>query len=710
MVPLVRWSPRRNAMWAPALTAATVSTALASVVLRLWDADLRVPFTHRVDAYSVLAYVKTTLTHAWPLHESHLGAPLGQDLYDYPLGDPIQVALTKFLGLFSSDPALVANLLFLAGFPLAALVCLWSLRQLGVARWTATACSIIFALAPYHFLRGEDHLMVVAYYTVPLGGYLVVRHLVGDPPSRRTALIVAVLVGLGFTYYSAFTLLLLAPAVLIAALARRRTSAVSGAIVLAVMAGTATLGHLPTLIHQLGHGGNPTVASLHAPDQAERFGLKPIRLVLPVPDHRAGPLASLTHSFERRSPSQEDEGPPQSLGLIAAIGLAVALAATLLALAGREVDPRLRGAGAGAGMSIVLGASGGLALVVTYLGTDWLRSWNRLSIFIAWFALLALATVLDRLSIAPRLLAVVVAVAVLDQTSGAIAPDYDRLAAQWRADAAFVERIDSVMPSGASVYQLPYMPFPEQDYRQATPFLHSRDLRWSFGAMAGRPADWAAGLVGIPGDRMLPAVAAAGFSGVYLNRGLYPDGGAGPSRELRQLTGAAPLTTADGRQEFFDIRSYAQRVRTRLGPDRAVRLRELALGSVIAQPGPQLSALQLQGRPPSYGGLRWSYEPTAEFELDNPLPHPRRVAIAFGIRARAGGSVKVVATAPGARQMAGFGQAGGAMRLDARIPPGRSRLRIVTNIRPGTENLVFAVTGLTVHDLDLLALTADAAR
>ena len=84
---------------------------------------------------------------------------------------------------------------------------------------------MLFALLPYHFLRGQDHLFLAAYWAVPLGCFLVLSVLADAPlvtplRSRRTLAIVAacvVIVGSAAVYYAAFTLVLLAVAAVLAA-------------------------------------------------------------------------------------------------------------------------------------------------------------------------------------------------------------------------------------------------------------------------------------------------------------------------------------------------------------------------------------------------------------------------------------------------------------------------------------------------------------
>src|SRR4051794_17221865 len=181
----------------PAAVAAVASLVVVWFALHLWDTGLHTPWTlGGDDNWSVLAYIKTTLSDFWPTHNSLLGAPFGQDLQDYPLGDPIQIVLTKLLGLFSGDVAVVTNLFFLIGFPLSAISACWVFRRVGLSTWVAVACAVLFAVAPYHFFRSIDHLMIAAYYAVPLAVYLVVAPLAGELLSVRMTVVLAVIVGL----------------------------------------------------------------------------------------------------------------------------------------------------------------------------------------------------------------------------------------------------------------------------------------------------------------------------------------------------------------------------------------------------------------------------------------------------------------------------------------------------------------------------------
>src|SRR5215208_4412825 len=171
---------RSDLAWACGTVALT--SLLLIPLMRLWRADLRVPFYYDGDALLYLMYNKSVLKHGWFLENPDLGAPAGQELYDFPnlLGHSFNLFLIKLLGLLSPDPTLTTNLFFLLSFPLIALASFLVLRQQKIGGAFALVCSVIYALAPYHFLFG-DTLHLAAYYTVPVGAYLVLSLLSGKP-------------------------------------------------------------------------------------------------------------------------------------------------------------------------------------------------------------------------------------------------------------------------------------------------------------------------------------------------------------------------------------------------------------------------------------------------------------------------------------------------------------------------------------------------
>ena len=197
----------------------------ATIFLRLWDADFRVPFSYSGDGTLNLTLIKTVMERGWFYENPRLGAPSGQELYDYPVlsGDGLHVVFFWLAGLFTGDPSVVMNVFFVLTFPVTAVVTYLVLRRLAVGPEVALVIAVLYALTPYHFMRGEVHLFLAAYYVVPIGAYLALSVLDGRARIGLATAGLAALVALasGSFYYSAFTVLLVAVAAVLRFFASR---------------------------------------------------------------------------------------------------------------------------------------------------------------------------------------------------------------------------------------------------------------------------------------------------------------------------------------------------------------------------------------------------------------------------------------------------------------------------------------------------------
>jgi hypothetical protein len=91
-----------------AAIAGLLALAIALWALKIWDASLSVPFRYAEvdDTKFYLMLIKGILAHGWFLTNHNLGAPFGQQLYDYPQGgDDLNLFMVKLIGLVSPHPA-----------------------------------------------------------------------------------------------------------------------------------------------------------------------------------------------------------------------------------------------------------------------------------------------------------------------------------------------------------------------------------------------------------------------------------------------------------------------------------------------------------------------------------------------------------------------------------------------------------------------------
>ncbi len=631
---------------AEAALVGAIAVALAAWALGLGGADLGLPLRYAPvdDAKFYLMLVKGIIEHGSYLTNPSLGAPFGQHLADYPQGaDNLSLLLIAGLGRFSSNPALVENLFLLLTFALTGAVTHLVLRAEGVSAAAAGVVSVLFALLPYHFFRGESHLLLSAYYAVPLGAYLFLEILGGRPlflrpgrprrsriavaaPSGRSLITVAIclVIGSDNLYYATFAAVMMAGAVVIALVIRRWRAALEGLVALVLIAATVGANLAPTFVYAAEHGANPRLQRSVAADEGsnEALSLRLTNLVLPPPNDRIHALARLADRYDRSIAPGYCEGCYASLGVVGSVGLGWLGICALGTLAGAGGwyggQRRFRHAALGAGLALAVGTVGGISSLVELLITPDIRGWSRISLLIACFSLYAVALLLDSLlarlrspsrelrrgrALAALVLALVLAFGVYEQTSPSDAPNRGVDVRQYRSDATFVAHIQQLLPRGASVFQLPYVPFPEgypstpccgpiptyaTKYEPLRGYLHSTTLRWSYGAVKGRAADWSAQLAGRPLGYLLPAVAAAGFDGLLLDPAAFtPATARRLTAALRSLLGQAPLLSPDGDLGFFDLGSYAARLRHTYPPRllALLRARTLYPVRVVCAPG-----------------------------------------------------------------------------------------------------------------------------
>jgi phosphoglycerol transferase len=638
------------------------------LVLRLWRADLRVPFCYGGDSLVTLTWAKGIAENGWYLDNPSVGAPFGLEMHDFPMPDNLLFLLVKLFLWIASDVGLAVNLYFLATFPFTTATALFAFRRMGLSYTVSIAVALLYAFAPYHFMRGEMHLFLASYFLLPVMALIILRLMRGQEGmfirdrstgKTRTAFrskraILTLLFCFGFPaagiYYAYFACFFLAVAALAAVLTRKRLQPLLSASMLIFAVGLGALLNLsPSLLYRWQHGVNSEAVDRHWVE-SEVYGMRFVQLLMPVPGHRVHMLAEGLQFYQDTACSivSINENACASLGAVAGLGFLFLLARLLY----RTVSQSRRSAMLD-GLSklnlagVLLATLGGLGTLVSLLGFHWIRCYNRISIFLAFFALAAVGIVLQRLqrrlqgSVRAALafnmgLVLLVTLGVLDQTSRAFVPPYAALRQSYQRDEEFIGRVEASMPPNAMIFQLPYVAFPESippfrmgHYDHTRAFLHSKNLRWSHGAMKGRMADlWQRETAARPIDEQLLVLVCAGFDGIYIDRYGYEDGAASLECPISDVLGASPIESADGRFLFFPLTSYRECLRTRYSPSDWKDLHERALFPVLVQWTGGLTAPATK----ESGSIHWCEE-RATLTVTNDLNYARRVRLEMKVDA-----------------------------------------------------------------------------
>jgi len=583
-----------------------LSLFILTCVLKLWKADLGIPITvNGGDTLFNLVCIKGLKDSGWYFYNKFLGAPFGLELYDLPMADSIHLILLKILVILFDNSATALNLFFIAIFPLNAIATYFVFRRFKISPSVSIVTSLLYAFLPYPFFRGQSHLFLATYYTIPLITLIILSLWSNNLPlvsgnqdlkskfrwhtitSRKSVFCIVVCIVLGSTgvYYAFFACIFIAVASLSAFLYKRDKSVFLSALILvALISSSFFLNILPSLVYTYQHGVNQEVAQ-RIPSETEKFGVKITNLLLPIEKHRFSISTNSTKEYYQAS--QGNENIFAALGIIGSSGfLSLIFRSLFLASQSdrKNSSPSIYDRLALLNISALLfGIVGGFGTMFALLVTPLIRGTNRISIFIAFFSLLAVALFIDSINkkyvknkrdkfIFYLFLVGGLSLGILDQTSPAFTPDYSGQKNEYLNDQGFVHTLERVIPTNSMVFQLPYVPFPEnglrnpsrmKDYDLFRGYLHSKNLRWSYGEMQGRHSNWNQAISEEPLDNLLTKISFVGFNGIYIDRYGYPDMANLMELEMEKKLGTKPIVSKNGRLVFFSMDLFNKELRSR---------------------------------------------------------------------------------------------------------------------------------------------------
>lgn len=726
------------------LGAVVLCLVILVCVMKLWRADLRTPFEYGGDALFHGMVIKGIIDNGWYLSNNSIGMPGGAELFYFPMADNLHFLIIKLFSFFTSDYALIFNLYFLLTFPLTTISALYVFRYFKISYLIAVLGSLLYTFLPYHFFRNEHHLVLAGYYIVPLmvmvllwvfsGRLLASRtddnkrgrslNLRSKPFIASTVICLLIASG-GLGYYAFFGCFFLLVAGVSAALYWKSIShLVVSLILIAVIFSGFVINLVPNMIYIRSQGESRTIE--RGTGEAEAYGLKIAQLLLPIDGHRIPALARLKERYNMAAPLVNDNT-CATLGVVGSIGFVTLLGWLLFwkpsASQTRE-DPQPLALLSQLSLlnicGVLLATVGGFGSLFALLITPQMRSYNRVSIYLAFFSLFAVVLLLEdffrrrassgkaRIIFAASL-GVVLLLGVLDQTGKGIyfVPAYAAFESENASDEDFIGRIEATVPGGSMIFQLPYIPFPENpsvyqmpDYEHFRAYLHSKNLRWSYGAIKDRDtARWQLSTANLPPDQFLESISVAGFSGVYLDRGGYADKGADLEAKLRTLLGIEPIVSANGRMLFFDLGGYNSKLAEKYGGTLESK-RKMLMYPLTPEWTGGFSDLE------SSADFNWRWcSSEGELVLNNTLDQERKIKLEMGL-------------ATGHEELANLTLAGPSiwekLRVNVKptvysktitIPPGRHVIRFACDAKQihapsDKRSLVFKVMNFSLQELE----------
>lgn len=537
------------------------------------------------DAIVEYSMSKTQSGSILRLFDPNLGHPHGQDWTHFPVLDPANRIELSVLNLFLG-PVTAVNVLFVASFPIIAMLMYAVLRNVGVMRSLAVVGGVSLALVGYHF--DYEHPYLGNYWAVPLGIlWLSVLANCDTVLARRyrqrTVFVVGVAAGLAVglhnPQYTVFFSLIGVVAVLVAqGDTQSSLNLLRRVVVLAVPAATLVtwlaFGRLFRTVPSVTPSADRPLIDSYV--WAGRF----ISLLTTPGD---SVLSGLPFNHEllaaQEIPDVTGVSAVQSAPVVAATFLVAVLILALIAASSRASGLRsvlvdsVRPWAAMWAVAAGFFVTGGMGVVFAAVVYPQVRGWARIAVIMAALALttsLIIATgLLRRWNSGPSrrhrvyflALAGFISIVFLDQFSARYPISQDSTTLPALRD--LVSGKESNLEAGCPILNVPIISFPEAlppgrtlAYDQLLPYLAGVPGSFSYGAIRGQLGSrWTDHLAVQPGA-LAEQAAAEGFCAILVDSsGLDSDS---PSIEQFEQALGAPTSTAMDRWFLFALPSVAR--------------------------------------------------------------------------------------------------------------------------------------------------------
>lgn len=576
-----------------ALTLASFLFVLLYFFLGFAEAGISTPWAYSGDDFIEYTTVKGIIDNGWIGHNNYLGMPYGADIYDMSnqLLMGTENFLSKVISLWLSDPIAIVNIRYLLTVAFCSISAYFVLRELKIKRYLAIFGASLFALAPYILARGISHLCLSACYFVPFSVLLCVWSFqdndsylnldwsfIRNKRNVAAVLFAFLIANNGAGYYQFFTCFLLCVVGLYKLVLQKKVAALKKPLItIGLILIFFVIALMPNLFFQVKHGYNLDKFQRAIID-GELYGLKIAQLFIPINGHGIDLVETFINKYNTNMPLV-NENSTAYLGICGIIGFLISLLVFFMPNtnnANRNID--LLHLFSKLNISAVLLCTvGGFASLLS-LAVQILRSYNRISIFILFVSICTLCSSLQMLvshlhkrrglaQFAYLLILTLFIVGIFDQlpTYGANDAVLATNKETYASDERFVNEIENLLQPDDMIFQLPYHPFPEagpvnqmSDYHLLTGYLHSSNLKWSYGGMKGREADrWNEYVSSLPMQELIDTIVTKGFRGVYIDtRGYTEERLSQIQGEIESIICEQPIYSDNGTLLFYNLYPY----------------------------------------------------------------------------------------------------------------------------------------------------------
>ena len=561
----------------------------------MWGKDFSIfiPWRYAGDAFPPSVLIKSFIETGNYWKNNALSFPSGFQFYDFPIDELGNYFIIYVESFFTSNYAVVLNVFYFLTFLFSALTSVYTCKKLGLSQAFSLCISLLFSFSSYHLMRGEAHIYLSSYLSIPIYTLLMIFIFFNNIKLTKIRIFFLSLVvlfcastGIYYAFFACYFFIVIG---ISGSLIQKSWTPILRVFVLIGLIGFGVLiGLFPSILYHMHYGVNEAVGQ-RAPVESEVYGLKIMALLLPAYFSGFSFLDNLSKSYYASSSVGVNMIP--YLGIVGSIGFVFLLFVSLNARYLKSFNEKIIALSTLNLSAILLGTIGGLGAFFAYAFSPQIRCYDRISIFILYFSLLGVALFLEvllskycesRFKTYSWLVASCLLIFGLYNQAGNYHQDYISIQEKFNNDKNFVQVIENHLPKGGAVFQLPYWSFPESAgiyhalaYDCFRGYFHSTSLKWGCGAMRGRPvAAWQAQVSELPAPKFLESIILAGFSGLYIDRNGYEDHGKLIETQIGSLLGIKPLVSENNELAFFDLGSYAKTILSNMPAEEAKEKKE----------------------------------------------------------------------------------------------------------------------------------------
>lgn len=446
-----------------------------------------------------------------------------------------EVLLMKIISLFGFNSFIdIFNIAYILIYPISAIISFYVMRNLKISAFVSMIGALSFAFLPFIFWR-IPHYYLAAIYFIPLTILLCIwlyeddnifklnKTFFKNKKNVFSILFIILIANNGSSYYQFLSCFFICIVALCKFLNYKKLNKIySSIIALILLIFFYGINYLPLLIYKKNNFINVDIPRNFV--ESEIYSTKISHLLLNTklfPEYYSQAMLV-------------NENSTAYLGIIGIIGFLILI--IYMFINSNKYVSRISLLSKLNIAAVLFTTMGGFSSLFAFFITSMLRSYNRISVYIAFISILAFCLIVDKYFIKRNLVFYISFIILLLFSLYDQIPNIDfnnkEKSKLFVMDKDFIKNIEMSIPEGSAVYQYPSHPMIDAyapingvvHYQELIGYLFSDKLKWSAKGDYGREENkWYDEVSKLDPLDFLNEISYAGFNGLYIDKRLFED-------------------------------------------------------------------------------------------------------------------------------------------------------------------------------------------